>query len=102
MVATAELFGFYLCIGGLITMFIMGGKSFTEGTKRIRKPWLWPSWSYCGQLSFVCAALTGTERPIWATTACRCCSPSAVLAVVKRCYGFAPPLGVEIRGRSLL
>jgi len=37
MVATAELFGFYLCIGGLITMFIMGGKSFTEGTKRYQK-----------------------------------------------------------------
>ena len=37
MVATAELFGFYLCTGGLITVFIMGGKSFTEGTKGYEK-----------------------------------------------------------------
>jgi hypothetical protein len=37
MKSAAELFGFYLCIGGLITLFILGGKSFTEGTKRYQK-----------------------------------------------------------------
>jgi hypothetical protein len=34
----AELFGLvYLSIGLLITVFIMGGKSFTDGTKRYEK-----------------------------------------------------------------
>ena len=34
----AELFGLvYLGIGLLITVFIMGGKSFTDGTKRYEK-----------------------------------------------------------------
>jgi hypothetical protein len=37
MRSAAELFGLYLCIGGLITVFIKGGKSFTEGTKGYEK-----------------------------------------------------------------